>query len=107
MAKFSGQIGFAVSTQTAPDVWQDVITKKIYLGDVLRKSQRSTNDQKVNDDMVISHRISIIADEFVNANLGVIKFVVYNGVFWKVGNIEIERPRIILTLGSVYNGPKG
>lgn len=106
MAKVSVIVAYAVSTLKSPGVYEDVPTKRNYYGEVLKNVRRWTGEQQVNESLLTSNRISIIADDFAHANWSFIKFVRYAGVFWEVSNVEIvERPRLILTLGSVYHGP--
>lgn len=105
MAKFKGPVGFALSTETAPGVFTDVLTDREYIGDVIRASRQYVRDDvSLNDNATISNRISIVADDFANMNLPQMRYVMWNGVKWKISNIEIQRPRLILTIGGVYNG---
>lgn len=104
MARFAGKIGFSNTVETSPGVWTSDIIEKSYLGDVLKASLRYQNDSKVNEDVILSKRISIVADMFINNNIQTIKYVTYMGVKWKVTEFDIQYPRVILTLGGVYNG---
>lgn len=104
MAKFHGEIGYVISTETAPGVWTDVVTKRNYYGDVIRESRRWSEANKVNDDLVLNNRISIIANDFALMNLSEMRFVKWSGKYWKISSFEVQRPRIILSLGGVYNG---
>lgn len=106
MAKFSGDIGYAISTETSPGVHTNVITRKKYLGDILKNSRKWSSEPQVNDSILIQNRISIISDSFALANWSFMKFVEYGGACWEISNVDIQHPRLILTLGSVYNGPK-
>lgn len=106
MAKFSGFVGYSRSTETAPGVWKPVITERQYYGDVLRDTKQWSKGEQLNDNLTLNNRISILADDFAISNLSFIKYVKWDGGFWKVSNIEIQRPRLILMLGGVYNGPK-
>lgn len=106
MAKFHGEIGYAISTETAPGVWTDVITSRDYTGDVLRETKQWKEANQANDNLVVSHRISVIGDDFASSNLTAMRYVVWAGVYWKISTIEMQRPRLILSLGGVYNGPK-
>ena len=105
MARFSGVVGYAISTETSPGVFTDAITEKTYYGDILRNSRRWSTEQQANDNLLITNRISIVGDDFAHANWSFMKFVRYGGVSWEISNVDIERPRLILTLGSVYNEP--
>lgn len=104
MAKFFGTIGFVEQAETAPGVWQDQITERKYYGDVLRNIRRTQSDNKVNDDINVSNEISIVADPFANQNFYSIRYVEFMGAKWKITNVEVQYPRLILTMGGLYNG---
>lgn len=107
MARFSGPIGYVVgNTQIAPGVLVENVEERIYYGDVLTQTKQWRETQNVNDDLVINNRISIVADDFANSNFSSMKYVIWDGVYWKVKNVEIQRPRLILSIGGVYNGIK-
>lgn len=103
MAKFSGIIGFSYTKETAPDVWEEEIVEKKYLGDVTRNFSQRKSSSNLNDDIDISNAISIVADPYANQNLHAIRYVVFMGVKWKVTNIEVQYPRLLLSIGGVYN----
>lgn len=104
MAKFAGKIGFSNTVETSPGIWSSDVIEKTYVGDVIKASLRYQNDSKVNSDINISKRISIISDVFINNNLHTVKYVTYMGAKWSISEIDVQYPRVILTLGGVYNG---
>lgn len=106
MAKFCGVVGFAVSKETSPGIWSNVITEREYYGDVLSNTRRLQTIDQLNDDINVSNRISIVADAFANENFHSMRFVEYMGTVWKVSDVEVQRPRLVLTLGGVYNGQR-
>lgn len=106
MAKFHGKVGYSHSVETSTGVWTDEIYERDYFGDVIRESRQWTNPGQVNDDLVINNRISIVADDFAYGNFSAMKYVIWNRVYWKVTSVETQRPRLILSLGGVYNGNK-
>ena len=103
MAKFYGKIGFAKTVETTPGVWEEEIVEHEYYGDVIRNTRRLESADKVNDDINVSNEISIVADPFVTENFHAMRYVVFMGSKWKVSNVEIQYPRLILTLGGLYN----
>lgn len=103
MAKFSGPIGYAVTEETRPGVWEERITERYYRGDVTRNTRRLQSSDKLNDDIEISNEISILADPFANGNFHAMRYVGFMGAKWKISNVEVQYPRLILTLGGVYN----
>lgn len=104
MAKFYGDIGFSTQEQTKPGVWTNVITPRKYFGDVIANSRRSQSSNQLNDNIVISNEISIIADPYANENFHSIVYVEFMGTKWKVSTVSVQYPRLTLTLGDVYNG---
>ncbi len=106
MARYFGEVGFGTTAQTAPGVWEDTITAREYYGDVV-KTARTLQQQEnsVNDSIVVNNTIRIVADNFAEEHIFAIKYVAWSGALWKVRTAEVQRPRIILTLGEAYNGP--
>lgn len=106
--KYYGKIGYSISTETAPDVWKDVIEEYFYSGDVVRNYLRNQEKQSSTvDDIAISNQISIVADPFAYAHFSSIKYAEWLGQKWKVTGVEIAYPRLLLTIGGVWNGPIG
>jgi len=106
MAKFFGKIGYGISTQTSPGVWEDVIVEKPYFGNVIRNSRGVREAEKVNNDLTVGNSISIVADAYANEHFFAIRYVEWAGALWIVDDVVVESPRLTLRLGGVYNGPK-
>jgi hypothetical protein len=105
MAKFFDIVGFGTITKISPGVFDDVITERSYRGDIIRNAKSSDQGDKVNDDVSVENSISIVADQYASENIFAIRYVRWAGFLWKVANVEVQRPRLILRLGGVYNGP--
>lgn len=103
MAKFYGNIGFADTVETSPDVYEEQIVEKAYRGDVLRNYLSRRSSDKMNDDVEISNSISIVADPYLNNNIGRIRYVVWMGSKWEITSVEVNRPRLVLSIGGLYN----
>ena len=104
MARFFGKIGYASTGTLVDDVWTDTITERDYYGDILEATRSLEPSDKVKDDIRLQNRLSIVADAFALENFSKIKYAIWNGNRWTVTNVTIERPRLILSLGGVYNG---
>lgn len=105
MAKFYDAVGYAELTETSPGVWTENIIERKYNGDVLANNRQLTPDDKLNSDIKLSNRISIIADPYAMQNYFNIRYVKYMGAKWKVSSVDASpRPRMILTIGELYNG---
>jgi hypothetical protein len=105
MARFYGEIGYGVSVETAPGVWEDQITEIKYYGDVIRNTRRMQDGQMINNDLSVANSISIVADAYANEHFFAIRYVKWAGVLWTVSEVEVQSPRLLLRLGEVYNGP--
>lgn len=104
MARFYGKVGFMIgSIETKPGVYTDVISERNYYGDVMKRHIGWEKGESINDNVKINNQISILADEYAEQNMYAMKYVVWKGIKWKVSGIEVERPRMILTIGDVYN----
>lgn len=103
MARFSGMIGFATATKENGVVVEE-INERLYYGDVIRNSRRMENSGNLNDNVVLTNSISIIADPYANENFHNIRYAVWMGSKWKVNNVDVAYPRLNLTLGGVWNG---
>lgn len=106
MAKFYGIVGFMTPKDNGNGVWADEIVEQKYFGDIV-KSQYGYSYQSsgnLNDDITVSNDISIIADSFANEHYSAIRFVELNGTRWKVTSVSMQYPRLVLSIGGVYNG---
>lgn len=105
MAKWYGKIGYAESVENVPGVWTDVYTERSYDGDVLRaNSGWAANSDSTNDNLTVSCQISIVADPFAYQKSWSMKWIEFMGTKWEIKSVEPKYPRLILTLGGVYNG---
>ena len=103
MAKFFGKIGYVRTCEVRPGVWDTEETEREYFGDLTRNIRRLENSQKVNDDINISNEISIVADQFAYENFHAMKYVEFMGAKWKITSVEVQHPRLNLTIGGLYN----
>lgn len=101
--KFCGNIGFAEPVETKPGVWSERITEHRYFGDITRNLRRLQDNAKVNSDINISNEISIVADPFANENFHSMRYVDFMGAKWKIESVEVQYPRLILSIGGLYN----
>lgn len=109
MAKFFTQVGFSTGTQeeTSPGVWEDVIIEKDFYGDVLRNNRRLTPGENANNDLNAGNTFSIVANPYAQNHYYNIRYFRWVGIEWTVATVDATvLPRLNLTLGGVYNGPK-
>lgn len=102
--KFYGKVGFETTITREDDtgVDEERLIERYYYGDVLSPG-RHVEAENVNQTVVVSNRISIVADAFAEENFFAIRCVEWNGHKWLVKSADVERPRIVLSLGGVYN----
>lgn len=104
MNKWFGKVGYAITSEVRPGVWKDIITEREYFGDVIRYSKQTENSGEVIDNIAVTVSISIVADPFAYNNFHTIKYVEYMGSKWKVKTVDPQYPRLVLSLGGLYNG---
>ena len=106
--KFYGIIGYCETVEGTGEnegIWKDVTTERKYYGDVTRNAKRwDSNPESVNDNLNLNNSFSIVADAYAYEHFYAIKYIEWMGTRWKVTNVEVQRPRLILTIGGVWNG---
>ncbi len=103
MAKFYGLVGYADTVETAPGVWEEQIIEYPYYGDLTRNTRQLQSAETLNDNINITNEISIVADPFARENIYKMRYVTYMGSKWKISNVEVGYPRLILKVGGLYN----
>lgn len=104
MNKFYGSIGYAELVETTPGVWTEQIVSRNYYGDVIRDLRRLQEASKVNDDISVSSEISVVADPYAYNHFHTMRYVEFMGAKWKIVSVEPKYPRLILSVGGLYNG---
>lgn len=103
MGRFYGVIGYAETKQTSPGVFEEIITERNYFGDMYRNSRRLESSGGVNDNININNEISIVADPYAIQNIHAIRYIEFMGAKWKITNVEVQYPRLKLTVGGLWN----
>lgn len=106
MAKFYGNITFSITEPRSdrPSIYEEHPTDVLYYGEIHSNRRRYYTNNKTNDDIEITQELSILSDDFAIKHCSEIKAVEIEGVKWKVESIDIRYPRLILSIGGVYNG---
>lgn len=103
MARFHGIIGYSELEETSPGIWSEKIIERTYTGDMTKNFVNADSSPRINTNVKLSNTISIYSDPYANSNLFNIRYLKYLGGKWKVESVEIAWPRLILTLGDLYN----
>lgn len=106
MAKWYGKVGYAISTEVRPGVWAPKPVERPYYGDQIKNIAKWNPSGEVIDDLNVANQISIVADPFAYENFHSIKYIEFMGAMWKVTSIEPRHPRLILSIGGLYNGER-
>lgn len=104
MAKFYGAIGYAETVEETPGVWTEQITERNYYGELIRNTRSLQSSEQLNDNINVSNEISIVADPFAIHNFHSMRYVEFMDAKWKISSVEVRYPRLILTVGGLYNG---
>lgn len=104
MAKFYGTIGYVNTVETEPGMWEEQKIERQYSGELVKNARRLESSGGVNDNVNISNEVSIVADPYAYENFHAMRYIKFMGAKWKISNVEVRYPRLILTIGGVYNG---
>ena len=104
MAKFYGPVGYVVDEEGARDVTVERPVEKFYKGDLVKNYRKTENSSELNKNITISNQISIVADAYAYSHMFAMRYVKWMGVAWEVTSVDVQAPRLILSLGGVYNG---
>jgi len=104
MAKWFGKIGYAVTKETSAGIWENAITERSYYGDLTTDYRQRQNSGAVNDNLVLANVLSILADPFAVENCSNMAYAELMGTKWKISKVEVQYPRLLLSLGEVWNG---
>lgn len=105
MPRYVGHVGYGLQQEISQGVWADIIVEGEYYGDVEKVTTRLRDGDGLNQDIVSEHKISVLADENALEFWNQVKYVEWAGLRWSVKSAQIIRPRLILYIGGVYNGP--
>ena len=102
--KYSGNIGFAESYEKDTGIWNTShILEMPYYGDVVKNYRRVTENGKINDDVTIGNQFSIVGNKFAYESMGRMRYITFAGQKWKITNVELQYPRLIISVGGIYN----
>lgn len=104
MAKWYGKVGYIITTETSPGVWTSEPIEREYSGDLTRNHKRWENSESLNDNITLQSEISIVCDPYALQNFQYIRYVTFMDSTWKVTAVDVQYPRLILSIGGVYNG---
>ncbi len=103
MSKYYGAIGYADFCNVGGKA-EERITERLYAGDVIRNTRRWQTGEQLNDNLNVNNVISIVSDPYAYQNFHAMRYIVWMGAKWKISSVEVLWPRLLLTIGGVYNG---
>lgn len=103
MAKWHGVIGFGTTEEVSPGVNKPKIYEKEASGDVIRNTRQYSTGNNLAGEITMSNQLSVLAKPYIIENLQYIKYANWMGVNWRVTSVDVQYPRLILSLGGVYN----
>lgn len=104
MARFYGKVGYVTPIEESPGVTVNRPEEYSYYGDIINISKRWQSTENLNEDLRLEQTISIMADSYAWENYYKIRYVIIDGVAWRVTNVTVNRPRLMLYIGGIYNG---
>lgn len=105
MAKWAGVIGYDLGEiETSPGVYVRQIVEHPYRGELLKNNHSRNGGDQINPGFSISNSISVVGDRFAMDHFHQMVYVSLHHTKWNIQTIDIEYPRLNLSLGGLYNG---
>jgi len=107
--KWSGNIGYSTTEEDPANsgIYVQKVIERHYYGDLLENRFKIQGSNQVNDDHLFLNRFSIVADQFALSNFHSACYITYNGIKWKISGIDVQPPRMVISVSDVYNGGGG
>lgn len=87
-----------------PGVYTENIVEKRYYADILKNYDNVQNSsEQLNANVSLSNRFSIVADPYARQNFASIRYITFMCTKWNVSSVEVQYPRLILSVGGLYN----
>lgn len=105
MGKYCGNVGYRTTSETSPGIWSETIVERKYYGDTVKNYVRNTIGEYTSTIKTpeCNNSLSIVADPYAFENFHNMLYAVFMGTKWTISNVDVQYPRLILTLGGVYN----
>lgn len=104
MSKWYGTVGYGIMKETIPGVWNPCVIERAYYGDMASNSSSTQQGEGLNDDIELKNDVSIVADAYAYENFASMRYITIMGVRWKIRSVKVQRPRLLISIGGVYNG---
>lgn len=100
--KWFGEIGYFEETENVDGVTTNTFQTQQYYGDIIKNYKTNTDAGTVNEDFDVNNRISVVADPYLIGHFHRIAWITFMDVKFKVHSVELQYPRLIVSLGGVY-----
>lgn len=101
--RYHGRVGYFDTVETKPGLFEEGLLFKNYYGDVVRNTKRNASTDTINEKITVSNQISIVADPYAQTHFFNIKCIEWQGALWTVSDVEVQYPRLIISLGGLYH----
>lgn len=105
MSKYHGKIGYGREAETAPGVYEMQFVERSYFGDVIRNARRIEDGEGLNENINVDNSFSIMGDAYAYEHFFDMKYIHWMGALWTINSVEVKRPRLVIRVRGLYNGP--
>lgn len=103
--RYSGKIGYATKVETAPGVWEDVITEREHVGEVIQRTERLDQANSVIPSYRTTTSFSVLSDGVLKERYSDVRYISWKGIRWSVSSVIHKFPRMEMFVAEEYNGP--
>lgn len=102
MSRFSGKLGFVMTSETEEGVWLENTVEIPVKGTIRNLHVRNDNSSSANTNLRLTNEVSILLNSKIDTYLETLKYVIWKGSKWEVKSIGVNYPRLTINLGGLY-----
>lgn len=102
MSRFSGKLGFVMTSETEEGVWLENNVEIPVKGTIRNLHVRNDNSSSANTNLRLTNEVSILLNSKIDMYLETLKYVIWKGSKWEVQSIGVNYPRLTINLGGLY-----
>lgn len=106
MARAAVIIGSSKPMTEVPDdgIARDEYVERKFRATVTRLNNNMVSSGDVIDNLKMDMNFQIKMDKWTYENFQWLRYLVYNGAKWKITNVQVQRPNMIVQVGGIFNG---
>lgn len=103
--RYSGKLGIAQQVEKSPGVWEETITERPVIGDLVQRSETVETSDEVLPRYRTTTSVSLLDRGVGPQNNSDLRYLTHAGRRWTISSDVSEFPNVVLYFGEEYHGP--